>query len=235
LKIRVDVTLHLVREKQAYELSTLTGTQVLLLVASETGNVYTFATPKLQPLITKPEGKTLIQACLNPPEVNDSPHQSTTGSLPHQRIPPSETHNVFPEKKSNQTYQSKEGIQNMWAPIQDRLVKDSKNITSSGLSEINNFPGYNTTTTGNGASTSYTQFSYSPSMGYNMNNVPRYQYSAPIGTYNQFGSPTHQTQESQYSTPNSSAYIYSPSVGVPSSATFNSSIEGSINNKNTIV
>ena len=37
---------------QAYELSTLTGTQVLLLVASETGHVYTFATPKLQPLIT---------------------------------------------------------------------------------------------------------------------------------------------------------------------------------------
>jgi hypothetical protein len=27
--------------------------------------VYTFATPKLQPLITKPEGKNLIQACLN--------------------------------------------------------------------------------------------------------------------------------------------------------------------------
>merc|ERR1712137_232644 len=51
--------------KKAYELSTLTGTQVLLLVASETGHVYTFATPKLQPLITKPEGKTLIQACLN--------------------------------------------------------------------------------------------------------------------------------------------------------------------------
>jgi len=54
--------------KKAYELSTLTGTQVLLLVASETGNVYTFATPKLQPLITKPEGKSLIQACLNPSE-----------------------------------------------------------------------------------------------------------------------------------------------------------------------
>ena len=34
--------------KKAYELSTLTGTQVLLLVASETGHVYTFATPKLQ-------------------------------------------------------------------------------------------------------------------------------------------------------------------------------------------
>ena len=53
---------------QAYELSTLTGTQVLLLVASETGHVYTFATPKLQPLITKPEGKNLIQSCLNAPE-----------------------------------------------------------------------------------------------------------------------------------------------------------------------
>ena len=54
---------------QAYELSTLTGTQVLLLVASETGHVYTFATPKLQPLITKPDGKNLIQACLNTPDL----------------------------------------------------------------------------------------------------------------------------------------------------------------------
>jgi hypothetical protein len=45
--------------KKAYELSTLTGTQVLLLIASETGHVYTFATPKLQPLITKTEGKKL--------------------------------------------------------------------------------------------------------------------------------------------------------------------------------
>jgi len=54
--------------KKAYELSTLTGTQVLLLVASETGHVYTFATPKLQPLITKTEGKNLIQACLNAPD-----------------------------------------------------------------------------------------------------------------------------------------------------------------------
>lgn len=55
--------------KKAYELSTLTGTQVLLLVASETGHVYTFATPKLQPLITKTEGKNLIQACLNAPDM----------------------------------------------------------------------------------------------------------------------------------------------------------------------
>ena len=46
---------------QAYELSTLTGTQVMLLVASETGHVYTFATRKLQPMITSDTGKALIQ------------------------------------------------------------------------------------------------------------------------------------------------------------------------------
>ncbi|CAO3612732.1 unnamed protein product [Cunninghamella blakesleeana] len=54
--------------KKAYELSTLTGTQVLLLVVSETGLVYTFTTVKLQPIVTKPEGKSLIQACLNAPD-----------------------------------------------------------------------------------------------------------------------------------------------------------------------
>jgi hypothetical protein len=68
---------------QAYELSTLTGTQVLLLVASETGHVYTFATPKLQPLITKPEGKNLIQSCLNAPEVtpNSPPHHAAPARI----------------------------------------------------------------------------------------------------------------------------------------------------------
>ncbi len=52
---------------QAYELSVLTGTQVLLLVVSETGLVYTFTTPKLQPLVTKAEGKNLIQVGHSPP------------------------------------------------------------------------------------------------------------------------------------------------------------------------
>ncbi|GES89758.1 SRF-TF-domain-containing protein [Rhizophagus clarus] len=63
--------------KKAYELSTLTGTQVLLLVVSETGLVYTFTTPKLQPLVTKPEGKNLIQACLNAP---DAPSQESAAA-----------------------------------------------------------------------------------------------------------------------------------------------------------
>ncbi|KAF0278700.1 hypothetical protein FOG50_00447 [Hanseniaspora uvarum] len=54
--------------KKAYELSVLTGTQVLLLVVSETGLVYTFTTPKFQPIVTEPEGKNLIQTCLNTPD-----------------------------------------------------------------------------------------------------------------------------------------------------------------------
>eukprot|EP00658_Telonema_sp_P-2_P051797 TRINITY_DN398_c0_g1_i2.p1 TRINITY_DN398_c0_g1~~TRINITY_DN398_c0_g1_i2.p1 ORF type:complete len:288 (-),score=80.11 TRINITY_DN398_c0_g1_i2:384-1247(-) len=61
--------------KKAYELSALTGTQVLLLVASETGHVYTYATEKLQPLIQKPEGKNLIQTCLSAPDQTHPSHQ----------------------------------------------------------------------------------------------------------------------------------------------------------------
>ena len=52
--------------KKAFELSTLTGTQVMLLVASETGHVYTYATEKLQPMITSEVCKRLIQKCLSP-------------------------------------------------------------------------------------------------------------------------------------------------------------------------
>lgn len=85
--------------KKAYELSVLTGTQVLLLVVSETGLVYTFTTPKLQPLVTKAEGKNLIQACLNAPEPQsaengvaeqepvDSPEEPPHAQLPQQTPP----------------------------------------------------------------------------------------------------------------------------------------------------
>lgn len=47
---------------------------MLLLVASETGHVYTFATRKLQPMITSETGKALIQTCLNSP---DSPRSDS--------------------------------------------------------------------------------------------------------------------------------------------------------------
>lgn len=55
--------------KKAFELNLLTGSQILLLVASESGHVYTFATPKLKPMITEHEH--LIQKYLNTPEVED--------------------------------------------------------------------------------------------------------------------------------------------------------------------
>lgn len=48
----------------------------MLLVASETGHVYTFATRKLQPMITSEAGKQLIQTCLNSP---DPPSGAVTG------------------------------------------------------------------------------------------------------------------------------------------------------------
>ncbi|GFN97062.1 serum response factor [Plakobranchus ocellatus] len=72
--------------KKAYELSTLTGTQVMLLVASETGHVYTFATRKLQPIITSESGKALIQTCLNSP---DPPPGTPSGNVLEQRMNPS--------------------------------------------------------------------------------------------------------------------------------------------------
>ncbi|OAG33454.1 hypothetical protein NEIG_01952 [Nematocida sp. ERTm5] len=55
--------------KKAYELNVLTKCEILLVVASETGHVYTFATPKLQPIIKQHEN--LIQQYLNTPYTND--------------------------------------------------------------------------------------------------------------------------------------------------------------------
>lgn len=74
--------------KKAYELSTLTGTQVMLLVASETGHVYTFATRKLQPIITSESGKALIQTCLNSPDPALG-NSNSTGNVLEQRMNPS--------------------------------------------------------------------------------------------------------------------------------------------------
>ncbi|OMH84456.1 Transcription factor of morphogenesis MCM1 [Zancudomyces culisetae] len=52
-------------EKKAYELSKLTGTQILLLIVSESGLIYTFSTPKLQPVISTDEGKALIHRSIS--------------------------------------------------------------------------------------------------------------------------------------------------------------------------
>jgi len=49
--------------KKAYELSELTGSEIMVLIASKTGNIYSFATPKFQPMVSEPEGKRLISTC----------------------------------------------------------------------------------------------------------------------------------------------------------------------------
>merc|ERR1740130_149081 len=54
--------------KKAYELSRLTGAQVLLLISSERGQIYSFATPKLQPILMNENSKGLIEQCLNAPD-----------------------------------------------------------------------------------------------------------------------------------------------------------------------
>ncbi|MCJ1467817.1 transcription factor of the MADS box [Pseudocyphellaria aurata] len=91
--------------KKASELSILTGTQVLLMVVSETGFVHTFATPKLQPLITEDEGQNLIRACLNAPETGITiDGEELSGVISQASIPasPSTTHDntdIMPEQQ----------------------------------------------------------------------------------------------------------------------------------------
>lgn len=51
--------------KKAYELSVLTGANILLLIQPQnTGLVYTFTTPRLESVITGEEGKSLVRRCL---------------------------------------------------------------------------------------------------------------------------------------------------------------------------
>jgi len=93
--------------KKAYELATLTGTQVLLLVASETGHVYTFATPKLQPLITKQEGKAFIQSCLNTPDddiTQEFEHVQHKEEYDTDYVPPPTNYMPPPVQNNNQFY-----------------------------------------------------------------------------------------------------------------------------------
>ncbi|CAL9735987.1 arginine metabolism regulation protein I [Monosporozyma servazzii] len=53
--------------KKAYELSVLTGANILLIILGQSGLVYTFSTPKLEPIVREKTGKDLIRACLNDP------------------------------------------------------------------------------------------------------------------------------------------------------------------------
>ncbi|KAE8213198.1 hypothetical protein CF327_g3233 [Tilletia walkeri] len=59
--------------KKAYELAELTGSHVLVVAVNDQGKCYSFATPSLQPMVTHPEGQTLLKRCLaNGQTGNDS-------------------------------------------------------------------------------------------------------------------------------------------------------------------
>ena len=110
--------------KKAYELSVLTGTQVLLLVVSETGLVYTFTTPKLQPLVTKPEGKNLIQACLNAPEPagNENGVDDGVDAQSPDDVPPMPQHQPAMQQRQAPSggYMTPEQQQQYYAQIQQQ-------------------------------------------------------------------------------------------------------------------
>lgn len=128
--------------KKAYELSVLTGTQVLLLVVSETGLVYTFTTPKLQPLVTKSEGKNLIQACLNAPEpaagengLDDDPDSPDETSASH--LPPQQTRPNIPQHLATQ-YMPQVGMDPQQAMAYTNYVNQQRGgqyMPQSGLSQ----------------------------------------------------------------------------------------------------
>ncbi|RVD92202.1 Regulator of arginine MADS box-containing [Tubulinosema ratisbonensis] len=82
--------------KKAYELNVLTGAQVLLLIANDTGHVYTFATPKLRPIISDHEY--LIQQCLNTPLIDD--YNDFRHNKPLQTYPMDKTYEDFSGKRN---------------------------------------------------------------------------------------------------------------------------------------
>ena len=118
--------------KKAYELATLTGTQVLLLVVSQTGLVYTFTTPKLQALVTQAEGRNLIQACLNAPdppngggESGQEDHSAEDGSDAEDGLSPSES----------QASSNKRAAQNRKRPRTNSASKSSSASTSAAVAD----------------------------------------------------------------------------------------------------
>ncbi|XP_020337966.1 serum response factor isoform X3 [Oncorhynchus kisutch] len=147
--------------KKAYELSTLTGTQVLLLVASETGHVYTFATRKLQPMITSETGKALIQTCLNSP---DSPPRNDPST--DQRM------SATGFEETDLTYQVSEG---------DSCAEPPKDMMKPTFTMANLAAGVNTQPT----STSSSSTSSSSVAMHLQNSIPAtcWQVSAGINTH----------------------------------------------------
>jgi pheromone receptor transcription factor len=141
---------------QAYELSVLT--QVLLLVVSETGLVYTFTTPKLQPLVTKPEGKNLIQvscttalwshrvadtsqACLNAPEPSsgdangvDADNQVESPEDNHPQVPTGQPRGMPPTNNAiPQAYMTPEAALHYQSYLQQQQQSNQYPMAQQGM------------------------------------------------------------------------------------------------------
>jgi pheromone receptor transcription factor len=63
---------------------------VLLLISSERGQIYSFATPKLQPILVNESSKQLIEQCLNAPDPSAlvDPQQQQQQAAQAQQAPP---------------------------------------------------------------------------------------------------------------------------------------------------
>ncbi|ORX61043.1 hypothetical protein BCR36DRAFT_579112 [Piromyces finnis] len=200
--------------KKAYELSTLTGTQVLLLVASETGHVYTFATTKLQPLITKTEGKTLIQSCLNAPDVatdnmNYPQHSNSNGSAQsspiYQPSPvtaaiPSPQNNII--KNNNVQESSPQSMSSQKVTLQSQIYNEDNQRAQTPKS---------TPTTQTSANSERTSEIFNDERklfqqpSYNSTTTPTMQYNnhlSPLQNPNFSPQSYHQTPQQQPTTPN---------------------------------
>jgi hypothetical protein len=109
--------------KKAHELQCLTGTNVMLLMASETGHVYTYATPDLQPVVTNTENQALIKACLG--KKNGPPTQFTyISSNDIQELAqeaPSVIGSPYPSSATLQEHVSRVGSSsNQYRPLQEQ-------------------------------------------------------------------------------------------------------------------
>ncbi|CAF1151059.1 unnamed protein product [Rotaria sp. Silwood1] len=136
--------------KKAYELATLTGTEVMLLVASETGHVYTYATVKLQPMITSEAGKALIQTCLAKDEsiieqIVDT--QTTTATTLNNNDVIFIDENQRKKRLNISIDNQSTNVSNGNRPIKRAKLSSLNKIKSTDTSNSQNFPTSSQTTT----------------------------------------------------------------------------------------
>ncbi|WFD45278.1 transcription factor of the MADS box [Malassezia psittaci] len=124
--------------KKAYELATLTGTQVLLLVVSQTGLVYTFTTPKLEAIVKQPEGRNLIQECLNAPGGSQDAMRHGAGAgdnawNPTESFGREEENDPLEEGEEEE--EEEEDVADLSAQADSSLVSQTQSFVTSPISE----------------------------------------------------------------------------------------------------